>query len=201
VYAHPPLSIFRPGCVPPLFRTCEPKAVARLSLLADPGTSTKVFHALFCTEFDGEGEDNSRVLAADYSIDCDSMSRSRREREPAAQFQYCCLLQPSVRVPLCVVYAGFLWPYAVIMLFIYPIGVPLFYYLTLYRDKQELHEIRCLELFIANEKQRAKLGEFLRGKARREYQPEIEEAIEREGELTKEYAPPRLRFCPPSAGG
>jgi len=123
-----------------------------------PGTSTKVFHALFCTEFDGEGEDNSRVLAADYSIDCDSM-----------------------------MYAGFLWPYAVIMLFIYPIGVPLFYYLTLYRDKQELHEIRCLELFIANEKQRAKLGEFLRGKARREYQPEIEEAIEREGELTKEY--------------
>ena len=36
---------------------------------------------------------------------------------------------------------------------------------------------------------RAKLGSFLKGRELREYQPEIDEAIERKAELKKKYAP------------
>lgn len=123
-----------------------------------PGSSTKTFKALQCEGFEADGEDGRRFLVVDYSIDCNSW-----------------------------LYVGFIWPYALAMVAIYPIGVPLFYALTLYRNGDELHEIQHLELSISNEHNRIKLGEFYWGRKRREYQPEIDEATERSEELQKEY--------------
>jgi len=123
-----------------------------------PGNSVKTFKALQCTEFDGVGEDRSRFLVVDYSINCRSWF-----------------------------YVGFLRPYALAMVVCYPIGVPVFFALTMYRNKQELKEIQHLEVSISNEDMRAKLGTFLKGKALREYQPEIDEAVERSEALSQEY--------------
>ena len=77
--------------------------------------------------------------------------------------------------------------YAFIMMCFYPIGVPLYYALTLFRNKEELTRIRHLELSVANEANRSKLGNFLKGKALREYQPEIDEAEERKEMLQASY--------------
>jgi len=73
------------------------------------------------------------------------------------------------------------------MIFVYPLGVPLYYALVLFRNKEELATIRQLELSITNEDNRAKLGSFLKGKELREYQPEIDEAVERKAELETKY--------------
>ena len=73
------------------------------------------------------------------------------------------------------------------MMCFYPIGVPLYYALTLFRNKEELTKIRHLELSVANENNRSKLGKFLKGRALREYQPEIDEAEERVVELQTAY--------------
>ena len=65
--------------------------------------------------------------------------------------------------------------------------VPLFYAITLFRNQAELEALRHLELSIVNETNRVKLGEFLTGKERRDYQPEIDEAEERKIELEEKY--------------
>lgn len=84
-------------------------------------------------------------------------------------------------------YVGFMRPYALVMVFIYPIGVPVYYALTLFRNKEELNALRRLELSISTEQSRAKLGRFLAGRALRDYMPEIDEAIEREQALQESY--------------
>ena len=43
-----------------------------LLFLLYPGSSTKIFNALLCVGFNGEGEDGERFLRVDFSIDCDS---------------------------------------------------------------------------------------------------------------------------------
>ena len=48
-------------------------------------------------------------------------------------------------------YQGFIFPYAIAMIFVYPLGVPLYYALILFRNKEELANIRQLELSITNE--------------------------------------------------
>jgi len=73
-----------------------------------------------------------------------------------------------------------------IRLFIYQVGVPVFYALTLFKNSAELNELQHLELSIANEENRVKLGNYLKGNARREYQPEIDEAELRQQELKEQ---------------
>ena len=119
-----------------------------------PGSSSKIFHSLLCVGFTGAGEEPQYFLRMDFSIDCDSL-----------------------------MYRGFMFPYAIAMLFVYPIGVPLYYALTLFRNKEELTSLQHIEISAATEKQRMKLGNYMKGKARREYQPEIDEAEERMKEL------------------
>ena len=74
------------------------------------------------------------------------------------------------------------------MLVVYPIGVPLYYALTLFRNREELTALRHLELSVANEEQRIALGKFLTGSERRAYEPEIAEAAVRKAELEGSYA-------------
>ena len=83
-----------------------------LLFLLYPGSSVKIFNAFLCVSFSGEGEDGESFLRVDFSIDCNST-----------------------------MYKGFMQPYAVAMLFIYPIGVPLYYGLTLFRNHEDL-EVR-----------------------------------------------------------
>jgi hypothetical protein len=73
------------------------------------------------------------------------------------------------------------------MIFVFPLGVPLYYALTLYRHKEELTELRHLELSMANEQQRVILGNFLEGAAKKAYEPEIFEAEERTAELQVQF--------------
>ena len=129
-----------------------------LLFLLYPGSSTKIFNALLCVSFNGEGEDGQSFLRVDFSIDCQSA-----------------------------VYRGFIFPYAMAMCFVYPVGVPLYYSLLLFKNKQELNSLRHVELSILNEKTRADLGEHMVGRARRDYQPEIDEAVERRGLLEELY--------------
>lgn len=68
-----------------------------------------------------------------------------------------------------------------------PIGVPLYYWLTLFRNKEQLNALQRLEISVTTEKKRASLGKHLKGRALREYQPEIDEAEERAKELQIEY--------------
>ena len=49
------------------------------------------------------------------------------------------------------VYQGFIFPYAIGMIFVYPLGVPLYYAFILFRNKEELSTIRQIELSITNE--------------------------------------------------
>ena len=99
------------------------------------------------------------------------------------------LLSGARSNPVCA--AGFMLPYALIMLFIYPVGVPLFYGLTLFRNRHELRALRHLELSAVNEGQRIELGKFLKGRSLREYQPEIDEATERKALLEEQYSEKR----------
>ena len=129
-----------------------------LLFLLYPGSSTKVFNALLCVGFSGEGEVPQRFLRVDFSIDCGSS-----------------------------LYTNFIFPYAIVMIVVYPVGVPLFYALTLSRNKAELNKLRNLELSAAAEAKRIELGSRLRGKELREYQPEIDEATERKAMLEDQY--------------
>ena len=128
-----------------------------LIFLLYPGSSTKVFNALLCNTFSGEGEDGQSFLRVDFSIDCTS--------------------------PM---YVGFMRPYALAMVFVYPLGVPFFYWLTLFKNQVQLKKLQHLELSIANEKSRANLGRHMTGRALREYQPEIDEAEMRQETLNEE---------------
>ena len=129
-----------------------------LLFLLYPGSSSKIFNALLCNGFTGEGEDGQRFLRVDFSIDCDSA-----------------------------LYQGLMFPYALIMLAIYPIGVPVYYALTLFRNNEQLGECRNIELSAFTEGKRIELGNRLGGRARRDYQPEIDEAEARKAELEKQY--------------
>ena len=129
-----------------------------LLFLLYPGSSSKIFQALFCQYFSGEGEDGQGFLRVDFEISCDS--------------------------PL---YVGFIFPYAIIMLFVYPIGVPAYYATMLFRNRAELRTLRHLELSVSNEARRAELGGFLTGRARDKYQPEMDEAEARKAELEARY--------------
>ena len=130
-----------------------------LLFLFYPGSSSKIFQALFCQYFNAEGEDGQGFLRVDFGIDCAS--------------------------PL---YVGFMFPYAIVMLFVYPVGVPFYYATLLFRNRAELRTLRHLELSIASEASRAELGSFLTGKPRDQYQPEIDEAEARKAELEEKYA-------------
>lgn len=130
-----------------------------LLFLLYPGSSTKVFNALLCVGFSGEGEVPQSFLRVDFSIDCKST-----------------------------LYTNFIFPYAIVMVVVYPIGVPLFYALTLFRNQAELNKLRNLELSAAAEAKRIELGSRLRGRELREYQPEIDEATERKAMLEDQYA-------------
>ena len=44
-----------------------------------------------------------------------------------------------------------MFPYAIAMIFVYPLGVPLYYAFILFRNKEELSTIRQIELSITNE--------------------------------------------------
>ena len=66
-------------------------------------------------------------------------------------------------------------------------GVPLYYSLTLFRNKAELHELRNLELSAFTEGKRIELGSRLHGKELREYAPEISEAEVRKAALEERY--------------
>ena len=52
--------------------------------------------------------------------------------------------------------------------------MPFLYFLTFLRNKEELTRLRHLELSVANEANREKLGKFLKGRKLREYQPDSE---------------------------
>lgn len=166
-----------------------------LLFLLYPGSSSKVFNALLCVGFDGEGESKQRFLRVDFSIDCNST-----------------------------LYVGFIFPYALVMLVVYPIGgehaglvhsalfllrcppssdifatsaapaVPLYYAILLFRNKDTLQDLRNLELSAATEASRIELGSRLRGRERREYQSEIDEAIARKSELEERYEAGRARL-------
>ena len=69
--------------------------------------------------------------------------------------------------------------------------MPVFYALTLFRSKEQLGECRNLELSAYTEGKRIELGNRLTGRARRLYQPEIDEAEERKAELEVQYAAKR----------
>lgn len=44
-----------------------------LIFLLYPGSSNKIFNALMCSSFNGEGEDGQSFLRVDFSIDCNSL--------------------------------------------------------------------------------------------------------------------------------
>ena len=92
-----------------------------LLFITYPACSKIVFSYFICETWDGEGEDERRFLRADRSLDCDSDDYVK------------------------------LLPYAFLMLVVYPIGVPFYYSLLLYRSRHELHELRTLELLADNE--------------------------------------------------
>lgn len=140
-----------------LASTCSSTSFFLIFLLY-PGSSAKTFSALMCTPFDGEGEDQTSFLTVDLSISCDTSF-----------------------------YRAIMLPYTLCCVLIYPIGVPAYYALIMYRNREELQEIGRLEVSISNEAMRVKLGEFLSGRARREYQKEIDAAKAREAELRSGY--------------
>ena len=129
-----------------------------LLFLLYPGSSSKVFKALQCNTFNSEGEDGQSFLRVDFSIDCNGA-----------------------------LYKGFILPYAWVMILIFPIGVPFYYWLTLFKNQEQLNELQRLEIAVTTEKKRASLGRFLKGRELREYQPEIDEAEERAVELQAKY--------------
>ena len=42
------------------------------------------------------------------------------------------------------VYLGFIRLYAIVMIFVYPIGVPFYYAITIFRNKEQLADIKVL---------------------------------------------------------
>ena len=66
-------------------------------------------------------------------------------------------------------------------------GVPLYYALTLFRNKAELHELCNLELSAFTEGKRIELGSRLHGKELREYAPEVSEAKVRKAALEERF--------------
>jgi hypothetical protein len=149
-----------------------------------PGISSLVFKALQCDTFDGVGEDGHSFLRADFSIDCVRWPAVKRHYGGTQFLLRVANHTPQQGSPL---YTGFMLPYALVMVAVYPVGVPLYFALILLRNKESLNALQRVELSITTEKKRAHLGTFLKGRARREYQPEIDEAEERMAYLQAEY--------------
>lgn len=84
--------------------------------LTYPSVCTAVFNYFVPFSFAALGEDGAILLRVDLAIDTTSVA-----------------------------YAGF-YPYALIMLFVFPIGVPMLFAVVLYRERHFLRELRHLEL-------------------------------------------------------
>ena len=84
--------------------------------LTYPSVCSTIFTAFMAENFDAVGEDSARLLRVDRSIDMRS-----------ANYQV-------------------FWLYAFLMVFVFPIGVPLLYALMLFRSRHELNELRLIEL-------------------------------------------------------
>ena len=90
--------------------------------MTDPTASQAIFSYFVCDTLNEAGEDGMRFLRVDFQIDCNS--------------------------------AGY-WlfmPYVIMMLLVYPIGVPILYMVLLYRHRHLLAELRQLELALENHK-------------------------------------------------
>ena len=141
--APPPTSAF-------LAELCSNVSFFLLFLLY-PGSSAKIFNALLCNTFNLEGENGDAFLRV--------VSRQRpRPRPLLAGSTRCLPLTHPSPAPQdfsidCKsdVYRGFIFPYAIGMIFVYPLGVPLYYAFILFRNKEELSNIRQIELSITNE--------------------------------------------------
>ena len=81
-----------------------------------PSVSAPIFKAFVPETFDGPGEDGANLLSVDMAIDMSST-------------QYLIFRL-----------------YALVMIGVYPIGVPVLYALMLFKSRHELHELRLIEL-------------------------------------------------------
>ena len=81
-----------------------------------PSVCAAIFNYFVPMAFNGEGEDGARLLRVDLSIDTTSAT-----------------------------YGAFL-VYALVMLIVFPFGVPLLYALMLFRSREELRELRRIEV-------------------------------------------------------
>ena len=92
-----------------------------------PSVCSSIFKYFVAEAFDGDGEDGLRLLRVDRAIDMSSPT-----------------------------YSVFFF-YALIMMVLFPIGVPFLYALLLYRSRHTLRELRRVELVQATEYQTAML--------------------------------------------
>jgi len=98
-----------------------------IGFIVYPSVSTAIFMFFMEETFDGPGEDGLTVMRYDRSIETASS-----------------------------LYTAFV-PYALVMLVVYPIGLPLQYALLLFRNRDELRELRHMEMTIEAEFALAKL--------------------------------------------
>ena len=104
--------------------------------LVYPNVSRVIFSYFVCDTWDESGEDGSSVLRVDMSLNCQS---------------------PEYQA---------LYPYAVVQMIIYPIGVPVFFAVVLFRHRRQLHQLRSLELICFAESQRRDLRTQLQNRVR-----------------------------------
>ena len=110
-----------------------------LTYLVLPSVTTTIFQAFICTNIDPNNEDNSQYdwyLTADMSISCQSDE-----------------------------YYSWL-PYVVVMIIIYPIGIPAIYFCFLYYNKEEIQEReRIIKERIEDEEKKQQEKELLEQEA------------------------------------
>ena len=141
--APPPTSAF-------LAELCSNVSFFVLFLLY-PGSSAKIFNALLCNTFDGEGESGESFLRVVSRLHLRlAISLPSPRPLPLTHPLLACPQDFSIDCKSDV-YQGFIFPYAIGMIFVYPLGVPLYYAFILFRNKEELSTIRQIELSITNE--------------------------------------------------
>ena len=96
--------------------------------VADPSVSSTIFAAFVPEIYDGAGEDGTWLLRVDRSIRMDSTQ-----------------------------YKAVLLPYAVVMIFVYPVGVPCLYGALLWRSRHTLQKLQRLEMQAESRFRSAKL--------------------------------------------
>ena len=110
--------------------TCH-SAMFFIAFLVYPGCSAKIFQTFQCYQFDGKIEPDDFTFddGSEYGADADIMLRNTT------------WLRADLSIDCQSDTHTFFWGYAVLMVFVYPIGTPILYYVLLRRHKPRLDKL------------------------------------------------------------